>query len=217
MPPTIMTRLPVLFLRKANMSGTFESLKAKTLGCGEWTVVPIQLFPRDLRWRSCEGTREGGAVCEARPRHPDSARGLQAATWRWDAVPAGQMPRARRERPGHRGVEVPLSSRFPLQSRLPLSPRSPSAYPSPTLPATTHKVEGSFHHFHRPRGERRPEAERRRPGTWRGSEGRETRRLAGGSSQNPEPAVRAQERGPRHFRLRRRAAGAVPASPRTAA
>lgn len=104
-------------------------------------------------------------------------------------------------------VKVPLSSQFPLQSGLPLSPRSPSAHRSPTQPATTHKVEGSFHHFHRPRGERRPEAERRRLGTWRGSEGRETRRLAGGSSQNPEPAVRAQERRPRHFRLRRRAAG----------
>lgn len=110
--------------------------------------------------------------------------------------------------PGGRGPPELAVPRF--------SPGCPSAYPSPTLPATTHKVEGSFHHFHRPRGERRPEAELRRPGTWRGSEGRETRRLAGGSSQTPEPAVRAQERPPRHFRLRRRAAGAVPASPRTA-
>lgn len=94
-------------------------------------MVPIQLFPRDLRWRSCEGTREGGAVCEARPRHPDSARGLQAATWRWDAVPAGQMPRAPRERPGHRGVEVPLSSRFLPSVRAAPQPAFPLSLPVP--------------------------------------------------------------------------------------
>lgn len=50
---TIMTRLPVLFLRKADASGTFESLKAKGLGCGAWTMVPIQLLQRGPRWPSC--------------------------------------------------------------------------------------------------------------------------------------------------------------------
>lgn len=118
-------------------------------------------------------------------------------------------PRGRGLSPGDQGPlhELAAPPSVPLD---PLSPRFPAAYRSPTQPATTHKVEGSFHHFHKPRGEQRPEAERRRPGTWRGSEGRETRRLAGGSSQNPEPAVRAQERQPRHFRLRRRVAGGRP-------
>ncbi|KAL1771564.1 hypothetical protein HispidOSU_016976, partial [Sigmodon hispidus] len=40
-----------------------------------------------------------------------------------------------------------------------------------------------------------------------GQRGQKTRRLAGGSAQQPEPAARAQERPQRHFRLRRRAAG----------
>lgn len=79
------------------------------------------------------------------------------------------------------GVEVPLRSRFPRSIRVvpqpafpPILDRPPQPHSRtfPLSPATTHKVEGSFHHFHRPRGERRPEAKRRRQGTWRGRESR---------------------------------------------
>lgn len=138
LPQTIMTRLPVLFLRKANTSGTFESLKAKTLGCGEWTVVPIQLFPRDLRWRSCEGTREGGAVCEARPRHPKSARGLQAAGYvalgRGPSRADATGPEGEAWTPGGRGppeLAVSPFSRGCPSARVPPQPTRPRLCPRP--------------------------------------------------------------------------------------
>lgn len=175
----------------------------------------MQLFRRGLRWRSCEGSLEVGQGVERRgpdtPTLPAACRRLRGAGTRSQR---GRCDGPRGRGLGTLGRDLPSARGSPLRlGCLSLSPRSPSAYPSlhsrafPLSPRPLTRLRGPSITSIDPGVSGGP---RRSGGAWaHGGAARERRRggWREGSSQNPEPAVRAQELRPRHFRLRRRVVG----------